>query len=83
MKLIKNPIFTFIIGLVIAGSIGVFAYSYQANRVGRVLTQPSHNTVRADPHTAFPNKQRIAPYARAVLQPFRYSTNLLLQGCSC
>ena len=57
--------------------------NYFSNRVGRVLTQPSHNTVRADPHTAFPNKQRVAPYARAVLQPFRYSTNLLLQECSC
>ena len=24
-------------------------------RVGRVIAQPSHTTVRADPHTAVPN----------------------------
>ena len=33
MRIIKNPIFTFIIGLIIAGSIGVIAATYNAKQI--------------------------------------------------
>lgn len=48
-----------------------------ANRVGRCFHHPSHNTVRADPHTAFPKQKRYTSSIRRISPPLQGHTTLI------
>lgn len=47
------------------------------NRVGRCFHHPSHNTVRADPHTAFPKQKRYTSSIRRISPPLQGHTTLI------